>query len=116
MNGNISTDPLFANSSAGDYHLRPASPSIDTGDISAPNLPATDFDGNPRIQDGNLDGIAVIDMGAYEALPPTTPFNICIQDGEIPSRFFIACSEYIQSRMPQLDVSLGTEATIGLFS
>jgi len=68
MNGNISTDPLFANSSAGDYHLRPASPSIDTGDISAPNLPETDFDGNPRIQDGNGDGIAVIDMGAYEAV------------------------------------------------
>jgi hypothetical protein len=79
MNGNISADPLFVNPLAGDYHLRPGSPSIDTGDNTAPNLPATDLDGNPRIKDGNGDGTSVIDMGAYEAegLPP---FDICIQD------------------------------------
>lgn len=78
-NGNISADPRFFNPSAGDYHLRPDSPSIDTGDNTGPNLPAADLDGNLRIQDGNGDGIAVVDMGAYEAegLPP---FDICIQD------------------------------------
>ncbi|HXI91978.1 MAG TPA: right-handed parallel beta-helix repeat-containing protein [Blastocatellia bacterium] len=78
MNGNISADPLFVNPSA-DFHLRPGSPSIDTGDNSAPNLPSTDLDGNPRIQDGNGDGVAKVDMGAYEAVG-LSPFDICIQD------------------------------------
>jgi hypothetical protein len=77
INGNISADPLFVNPSTGDYHLRRGSPVIDAGDNSAPNLPSTDLDGKPRIQDGNGDGIAVVDMGGYEASPP---FNFCIQD------------------------------------
>jgi serine protease len=76
INGNISVDPLFVNPAAGDYHLRPGSPSIDAGDNAALNLPETDIEGNPRITDGNGDGVAVVDMGAYEA----PPFNICIQD------------------------------------
>ena len=87
MNGNISADPLFVNPIAGDYHLRPGSPSIDAGDNTSPNLPATDFDGNPRVQDGNGDGVVVIDMGAYEALPPLPPFDICIQDDSTGSIF-----------------------------
>ncbi|MEN3330718.1 MAG: serine protease [Blastocatellia bacterium] len=77
MNGNISADPLFMNPAVDDYHLQTNSPSIDTGDNSAPNLPSTDLDGKPRIQDGNHDGIAIVDMGAYEAPPP---FDLCIQD------------------------------------
>jgi len=32
---------------------------------------ATDLDGNPRLSDGNLDGNAVVDMGAYELVPQT---------------------------------------------
>jgi hypothetical protein len=80
MDGNISADPLFVNPATGDYHLRPGSPSIDTGNNAAPNLPGSDLDGKPRIQDGNGDGIAIVDMGAYEALPPAPPFDICIQD------------------------------------
>jgi hypothetical protein len=51
----------------GEYHLLPDSPCIDTGDpnyIAEPN--ETDLDGNPRVLDGNNDGIFVIDMGAYE--------------------------------------------------
>lgn len=31
LNGNISADPLFVNSSAGEYHLRHGSPCIDAG-------------------------------------------------------------------------------------
>jgi hypothetical protein len=84
INGNISTDPLFINPTEGDYRLRPGSPSIDAGDNAAPNLPVTDLDGNPRIQDGNGDGAAVVDMGAYEASPA---FDICIQDDSSGSIF-----------------------------
>jgi hypothetical protein len=28
----------------------------------------TDFDGNSRIYDGNLNNVAIVDMGAYEAV------------------------------------------------
>ncbi len=76
-NGNLSADPLFVNPSAGNYHLQSGSPSIDTGDNSAPNLPATDFDGNPRIFDGDHNGSAIVDMGVYEF---GSGFDLCIQD------------------------------------
>ena len=65
QNGNVSADPLFVNS-ASDFHLQPTSPAIDAGTNAAPNLPQTDFGGNPRILDGNNDCISTVDMGAYE--------------------------------------------------
>ncbi len=79
-NGNISADPLFVDPGSwdatgnwvqGDYHLQynppeEVSPCIDAGTNTAPALPDTDFDGRPRIVDGDdVDG-AVVDMGAYE--------------------------------------------------
>ncbi len=64
--GNISADPLFVNSGTGDFHLQQASPAIDAGDNAAPNLPDTDFDGNPRILGGKGNCTAVVDLGAYE--------------------------------------------------
>jgi hypothetical protein len=65
-NGNISADPLFVDPVNGNYHLQPLSPAIDVGDNTAPDLPDTDIDGEPRILDGDDDGIAVVDMGADE--------------------------------------------------
>jgi len=68
--GNISADPLFLESSTGStYRLQGASPAIDTGYNGSPNLPPRDLSDNPRIVDGNLDGTAVVDMGAYEFQP-----------------------------------------------
>src|SRR5207253_5940235 len=64
--GSISSDPLFMSAADGDFHLRLGSLAIDAGDNSVPNLPTTDFDGNPRIVDGNNDGAAIVDLGAYE--------------------------------------------------
>jgi Right handed beta helix region/Bacterial Ig domain/Domain of unknown function (DUF5123) len=64
--GNISADPLFADPTQGDYHLQPGSPSIDSSDNLAPNLPDTDIDGDPRILDGNGDGNPIVDMGVDE--------------------------------------------------
>jgi centrosomal CEP192-like protein len=66
--GNFSSDPIFLNSDNNDFHLSQSSPAIDAGDNAAPNLPSADFDGNPRVADGNGDGVAVIDLGAYEVV------------------------------------------------
>ena len=71
--GNISADPMFVNPSAGDYHLKAGSPCIDAGNNGALALPETDFDGNPRVVDGDADGEAIVDMGAFEAIVGSTP-------------------------------------------
>ncbi len=64
---NIDLDPLFVNSAAGDYHLRFGSPAIDSGGACASVCKAVpDLDGLIRPIDGNGDGSAVRDMGAYE--------------------------------------------------
>jgi parallel beta-helix repeat protein len=62
----ISADPMFVDPSLVDYTLRAGSPCIDVGDNDASGLPEFDFEGNPRIMDGNGDGAAVVDMGAFE--------------------------------------------------
>jgi len=91
--GNIDADPLFVMPGhwddlgtetpwddvlfAGDYHLLPGSPCIDAGtnDVDNPatteieTLPEKDIAGVARVIDGNLDGTATVDMGAYEYLP-----------------------------------------------
>ena len=55
----------------------PDSPCIDAGTNEQPGgLPADDFDGNPRALDGNADGDAVADMGAYE-FDPNSPAIAC---------------------------------------
>jgi hypothetical protein len=76
----LGTDPLFqtpgywdtngtpANQSDdfwvhGNYRPLVASPAIDTGSSTAPALPTTDFDGNPRVMG------SVVDRGAYEYDP-----------------------------------------------
>ncbi len=71
----ISQDPLFVNPAADDYHLQAGSPGIDVGDNSAPSLPSTDFEGDPRIVDGDGDGNAVVDMGVDEYVPPPPPIG-----------------------------------------
>jgi hypothetical protein len=55
--GNINGDPVFADDAG---RLSNTSNCINAGSNSVPNLPAKDFDGNPRITAGT------IDMGAFE--------------------------------------------------
>jgi len=50
----------------GDYHLEAGSPCIDSGDNNSVVGDGYDLDGNTRIVDGDSDGEAVVDMGAYE--------------------------------------------------
>ena len=69
LNGNISANPRFAKPARLNFQLRPDSPAIDSGTLSVPHLPAKDIAGNPRVVDGNGDGTALPDSGAYEFLP-----------------------------------------------
>jgi len=70
FNNCIYLDPLFVDAANGDYHLQATSPCIDTGsDALVPAGITTDLDGNGRIVDGNNDGTATVDIGAYEYQP-----------------------------------------------
>jgi hypothetical protein len=60
---NFTNPPLFANLSAGDYHLSAASPCINAGNNSGITN-STDLDGNLRIVGGT------VDVGAYEFQSP----------------------------------------------
>jgi serine protease len=68
LSGNISKDPLFL-LDRDDFRLLPESPAIDVGTLSVPNLPPIDFAGKPRVVDGNWDGSALPDLGAFECTP-----------------------------------------------
>ncbi len=63
--GDISADPLFVDMAAGDYHLTAASPCVNAGFDSAPDLPALDFDRQPRRN-------GLVDIGADEFWPAAT--------------------------------------------
>jgi predicted outer membrane repeat protein len=81
--GNITNAPLFVDAAAGNYRLRPDSPCIDAGtNLSA--IITNDLDGRPRPVDGNGDGVAAFDIGAYEfrvllvsqdSLNPSPPYG-----------------------------------------
>jgi hypothetical protein len=60
--GNVGDAKLGPN-----FSLMPGSPAIDSGD---PTLTGLDLIGRPRSRDGDSDGVAAPDMGAFEAAPP----------------------------------------------
>jgi len=67
--GILNVNPGFVNAPNGDYHLRIGSPCVDAGSPVGARFPNRDCEGDDRIVDGDLDGVAVIDMGADELLP-----------------------------------------------
>jgi hypothetical protein len=70
---NINKDPLFIDP-YGDLHFKANSPCIDSGLNSG--APATDKDGVTRPLDGDWDGLAICDMGAYEFVPDDKPVDL----------------------------------------
>jgi hypothetical protein len=68
---NISSEPLFVNWPAGDFHLQSDSPCINSGNNAYVNSDV-DLDGNPRIVGDS------VDIGAYE-FQSVIPFSAVIQ-------------------------------------
>lgn len=76
--GDISIDPIFIYPTTNDYHLLAGSPCIDAG--TNEGAPSTDFDGNLRPIDGDGDGIAIVDIGAFEYIPSGSISGFKIND------------------------------------
>jgi predicted outer membrane repeat protein len=142
--GSADTDPCFVEPGyfdsndvwvRGDYHLLADSPCIDAGDpnyVTEPN--ETDLDGRPRVLDGNEDGIAAIDMGAYEYTPPIpaeidiNPDNLNLQSKGrwvtcyiwLPEDYNVADidpnSVLLEDEIPAERVWLGDEFAVAKFS
>jgi uncharacterized repeat protein (TIGR02543 family) len=66
----MNINPLFINPANDDFHLGVSSPLIDEG--TNQGIPLIDFEGDPRITDGDVDGTATVDMGADEYAPQYT--------------------------------------------
>ena len=62
-------DARFVNPAGSDYRLLPDSSLVDAGDPSAAQ--GLDLEGGPLVADGNGDGVARRDLGAYEVQPAT---------------------------------------------
>lgn len=86
LNGNIHSDPLFANAPNGDYHLSAGSPCIDAGDKFSEAW-GTDLDGNPRVRG------AQADIGAYEALVPVYTLDDVAQALRVSAGIAVATHE-----------------------
>ncbi len=68
----INLDPQFTNATEYDFHLKEASPAIDTGSFDS--APSIDFDGIPRPQGES------IDMGAFEYRKQSSDITLAINE------------------------------------
>ena len=119
--GNIFVDPLFVNPVAGDYRLgQLCSRCIDRADNFS--VPPDDHDVNhdtntaektpdldilDRETDGLQDGTAVVDMGAYEFVPPGCPWDCGDFDGTVGIVDFLALLGQWGQQCTSCDFGLG---------
>jgi hypothetical protein len=88
--GNIGANPLFADVTSNSFRLGPGSPCLDTGTNATWMLAdTTDLDGQQRLQDGNGDTVASVDMGCFES-PPSGSGSLRCQFGAAPDRGYVS--------------------------
>lgn len=80
--GNLDADPIFRDRTEHPYSLLQDSPMIDAGSPQPPGIELgwLDLAANARYFDGNGDGRARIDIGAYEYQPMPRPINLGYQE------------------------------------
>jgi hypothetical protein len=82
-------DPVLDSTLHRDLRLLAGSPSVDVGSNAAvPPTMLLDLDGNPRVVDGDRNGTATVDLGAYEFQPPLL-LAMDIKPGGCPNSFNI---------------------------
>jgi len=113
INNLYDIDPLLMDPAGGDFHLRYDSPGIDAGYaltfgfLPQPypfGLPATDFEGDRRIVDGDGDGETAIDIGVDEFTPNLPDLALFLQAladaGEIDSAVAACLTMLMTLRRP----------------
>jgi uncharacterized repeat protein (TIGR01451 family) len=78
----LNQNPSFVNAAADDFHLTRNSPAIDKGSNAV--CPPTDYDGNIRPADGDEDGTATCDIGAYEKMFPELWLTKSVEGAPVP--------------------------------
>ncbi len=82
----LNRDAAFEGNGEHPFALKSGSPAIDRGttDNQLVALPEKDLAGNPRIYDGNNDGVSQIDLGAYEFSALSADFTANVTVGLKP--------------------------------
>ncbi|MBN1988205.1 MAG: T9SS type A sorting domain-containing protein [Bacteroidales bacterium] len=119
--GNIIENPDFVDPASGNYRIPGTSPAIDAGSNALlPSGVTVDLDENNRIFDGNNDGTATVDMGAYEwegtVYPPSAPVLVApsnnLQSVLLQPTLTWNAAARAQSYTLQLSTDMGFATTI----
>jgi hypothetical protein len=112
LEGNIDDDPLFSLGETNPYSLSDGSPCIDSGtlDTTGLDLPIWDIMYNFRIWDGDGDGYARVDMGAYEYGSIPVGIKVPVQN----SKFIVHCYPNPLSSFAMIEYELNVPEDVAI--